>query len=203
METAITFNCQGLALEGRLALQSPSNCVLVTHPHPLYGGDMDNTVVTAVAEAYRQKGWSSLRFNFRGKGASQGRFDNGRGEQLDIDAAIAYLKSNGFQTIDLAGYSFGAWVLANWSQNHRNHPHAIRLVAPPVAFIDFSGIDSIVGLKQVVVGSRDDLAPHRQVELLMRSWRPEAEFNIIQQADHFFGGCLEALQQAVAAHIAE
>jgi len=201
MEAKITFDCQGLVLEGRLALGSSAKGVLITHPHPLYGGDMDNQVVKAVAEAYRSKGWSTLRFNFRGTGASEGRFDNGQGEQLDIDAAIGCLESKGCQPIDLAGYSYGAWVLAGWSQNHPDHPHTIRLVAPPVAFIDFANILNIPGLKQVVVGSRDEIAPFSQVEALIATWRPKAEFNIIQQADHFFGGYLQALQTAIAQRI--
>jgi len=201
MEATVTFNCQGLTLEGRLASGSASKCAVITHPHPLYGGDMDNPVVRILADAYRQKGWSALRFNFRGTGTSEGRFDNGQGERLDIDAAIAHLKANGFQTIELAGYSYGAWVLARWSQIRPNHPHTIRLVAPPVAFIDFGDIGSIPGLTQVVVGSRDDIAPPRLVEPLMPAWQPGAELNIIGQADHFFGGCLQSLQEILARRI--
>jgi len=158
---------------------------------------MDNQVVKVVAEAYQSKGWSTLRFNFRGTGASEGRFDNGRGEQLDIDAAIGYLKSRGCQPIELAGYSFGAWVLAGWSQSHPNHPHTIRLVAPPLAFIDFADIRSIPGLAQVVVGSRDKIAPCSEVESLMPMWQPKAKLNIIQQADHFFGSYMQALQEVI------
>jgi alpha/beta superfamily hydrolase len=201
MEEKITFDCHGLILEGRLAPGSSAKGVLITHPHPLYGGDMDNQVVAAVAETYQSKGWSTLCFNFRGTGASEGHFDNGQGEQSDIEAAIAYLKSRGCQPIDLAGYSFGAWVLAGWSQNNPNHPHAIRLVAPPVAFIDFADIRSIPGLTQVVVGSRDEIAPCSKIESLMPIWQPKAAFNIIQQADHFFGGYLQALQEVIAQRI--
>jgi alpha/beta superfamily hydrolase len=201
MEAAITFNCQGLALAGRLASVSSSKCAVITHPHPLYGGDMDNPVVKILAEAYRQKGWSTLRFNFRGTGASQGRFDNGQGERLDIDAAIAHLKANGFQSIELAGYSYGAWVLARWSQKRSNHPHTIRLVAPPVAFMDFDDVQTIPGLTQVVVGSRDDIAPPHLVESRMPAWQPQAELNVIRQADHFFGGYLQALQEIITGRI--
>jgi alpha/beta superfamily hydrolase len=201
MEERITFDCQGLILEGRLEHGASGKGAIITHPHPLYGGDMDNHVVKAVAEAYRSKDWSTLRFNFRGTGASQGRFDNGQDEQLDIEAAIAFLMSKGCQPIDLVGYSYGAWVLAGWAQNRRNHPHIIRMVAPPVAFIDFSDIRSIPGLTQVVVGGRDEIAPFSQVESLLPKWQPKAEFNVIQQADHFFGGYLQALQAAITQSI--
>jgi alpha/beta superfamily hydrolase len=201
MEEKITFDCQGLILEGRLALGTSAKGALITHPHPLYGGDMNDQVVKTVAAAYQSRGWSTLRFNFRGSGASQGRFDNGQGEQLDVDAAIACLKSKGCQTIDLAGYSYGAWVLAGWSQNHHHHPHTVRLVAPPVAFIDFTDIQIIPGLKQVVVGGRDEIAPFPQVEAQMAVWQPTAELSLIQQADHFFGGNLQILQAVIAQSI--
>ena len=197
MEEAITINCQKLRLEGRLASASATNCAVITHPHPLFGGNMDNPVVMAVADAYRLKGWSTLRFNFRGTGHSEGRFDNGKGEQRDIGAAIAHLKADGYQSIDLAGYSFGAWVLACWSREHPDHPHTIRLVAPPVAFIDFADIQSIPGLDQVIVGSRDEIAPATLVESLIHAWQPRAEFNIVPQADHFFGGHLQTLQAVI------
>ncbi len=201
MREKITFDCRGLTLEGLLAPLDSFKAAIITHPHPLYGGDMNNPVVEAVAKAYGQKGWSTLRFNFRGTGASDGRYDNGTGERSDIDAAIAYLQTKGFQQIDLAGYSFGAWVLAHWTQTNSNHRHGIRFVAPPVAFVDFAGIDAVEGLKQVIVGSRDDMAPPEQVGLLIRSWHPGAKLNIIQNADHFFRDHLAALQQMIGQHI--
>ena len=197
METAITFSCQDLTLEGRLATESPAKCAVIAHPHPLYGGNMDNPVVRTVAEAYRSTGWSTLRFNFRGTGASQGRHDNGQGEQKDVEAALAYLSSIGFECIDLTGYSFGAWVLAQWAHRHPKHPHGIRMVAPPVAFMDFSNIRNIPGLRQVMVGSLDDIAPSRKIHAMMHTWEAQAELDIIQQADHFFGGYMEELHRVV------
>ena len=67
-----------LTLEARLEIQSPTRGVVITHPHPLYGGDMDNPVVSVIEGAFREKGFTTLRFNFRGVGTSTGRFDNGR-----------------------------------------------------------------------------------------------------------------------------
>ena len=199
MQDKIFFDCQGLTLEGRLTDLDPFKAAVITHPHPLYGGDMNNLVVETVAKAYHRKGWSTLKFNFRGTGASEGRYDNGDGEQKDIDAAVSWLKSNRFEQIDLAGYSFGAWVLARWSR--KNRQHRIRFVAPPVAFLDFSGVEVITGLSQVVVGARDEIAPADQVGRLIRSWQPEAELDIIANADHFFGGHLTTLQQRIEQHV--
>ena len=83
MEDKIRFLSNGHEIEGRLEKNSLLKGVVITHPHPLYGGDMHNNVVNAVARVYRQNGYSSLRFNFRGVGSSQGSHGNGIGEQAD------------------------------------------------------------------------------------------------------------------------
>ncbi|MEJ2024042.1 MAG: alpha/beta hydrolase, partial [Deltaproteobacteria bacterium] len=108
----IDFRSGDLVLEGLLTRADGSRGVVVTHPHPLYGGNMQNNVVRAITRAYREAGYTTLRFNFRGVGASQGGFDNGRGEQKDVEAALQYRLSLGCDWLDLAGYSFGSWVNA-------------------------------------------------------------------------------------------
>ena len=72
-------------IEGRLAREDPEKGVVITHPHPLYGGDMDNPVVKAIAKAFQQNGYTTLRFNFRGVGGSQGSYADGIGEMDDAD----------------------------------------------------------------------------------------------------------------------
>lgn len=104
-EDRIFFISEGLRIEALLQDAPGDRAAVITHPHPLYGGDMHNTVVTAIARAYRLRGWATLRFNFRGVGGSQGEYDEGRGEQEDLKAAIAYLQSRDKHRIDLAGYS--------------------------------------------------------------------------------------------------
>ena len=91
---------------------------------------MDNPVVVTISKAYAERKWGVLRFNFRGTGGSQGRFDNGGGEQDDVQAAIDRLRRDGFRTIELAGYSFGAWVLAHWAQKDTAHGHRMRFNCP-------------------------------------------------------------------------
>lgn len=194
METEIFFNQQVNLLQGKLEINSDRKAAIITHPHPLYGGDMDNVVVSILAEAYAQMRWSTLRFNFRGAGLSKGQYDDGIGEQADIQAAIDYLKAEGFEQIDLAGYSFGAWVLANWSRNYHPHPHQIRFVAPPVAFVDFENLRPIPGVKHIFVGSRDELAPTDQIEAALPHWQPNAQLQVIRNSDHFFGNHLGTLK---------
>ncbi len=200
MEKTIFFNDAEVRLEGRLLMASPKQAVVITHPHPLYGGDMDNAVVTAIAEAYNREGWSTLRFNFRGTGRSSGHHEDGIGEQADVQAAITCLQNLGFQRIDLAGYSFGAWVLTNWSRSAGDHPHRIFLVAPPVAFVDFTKM-AIPGLHSVFTGSLDDLAPPSRINLCLPHWHAEARLNVIQGADHSFWGHFQTLQREIAAVI--
>jgi len=200
MEETIFFNDAEVRLEGRLLMASPQQAVVITHPHPLYGGDMDNGVVSAIAEAYTQEGWTTLRFNFRGTGRSGGHHEDGIGEQGDVQAALTCLKNLGLQRIDLAGYSFGAWVLAAWARSVGDHPHRLLLVAPPVAFIDFTQM-TIPGLYHVFTGSLDDLAPPRQINLALPHWHPQARLNVIQGADHSFWGHFQTLQREIAAAI--
>ncbi|MCP4746780.1 MAG: hypothetical protein GY874_11665 [Desulfobacteraceae bacterium] len=182
----ITFKSQEYQIEGVLETVSDSHAAIITHPHPLYGADMNNSVVTALSGVCRQSGWSALRFNFRGVGRSAGQFDEGTGEQADLQSAIDYLKALNFQHILLAGYSFGAWIISLWSQSNVNHDHRIILVAPPVAFIDCSPIGRIQGLYSVIAGEHDDIAPPGKIKALLPVWQPDARMRIIKGAGHFF-----------------
>lgn len=192
METGVTFNSQGLRLVGRFNEVSDQKGAIITHPHPLYGGDMDNAVVTALAQTYQKEGWSTLRFNFRGTGQSQGDFDNGDGEQDDIQAAIDFFQTKGLRQIHLAGYSFGAWVLASWSQQRNKPMHPLFLVSPPTAFIEFPR-GPLPGLKEVFAGARDELGPPNQIQSHLNQWCPDSELTIIEKADHFYWDHLDEL----------
>jgi len=200
-EIPITLTADGAILEGRLYQASLERAVIITHPHPLYGGDMDNNVVVVIAEAFAQQEWSTLRFNFRGVGKSTGQYADGIGEQNDIQAAIDYLILKGFQTIDLAGYSFGAWVLTGWARKNATHLHRLFLVSPPVAFVDFDDHSPIPGLYHIFTGSRDDLAPPRPIQKSLPQWHFRAQLTVIADADHFFWGHAQTLQKEIAVAI--
>lgn len=161
--------------------------VLVTHPHPLYGGEMNNNVVEAVIDAYGKRGFTTLRFNFRGVGRSEGSHDNGEGEQEDVGAGLALLNSLGKKRIDLAGYSFGAWVNARGVEKF-HLAHRLVMVSPPVGFVDFGFLKQSAKIRLVIAGSDDEIAPPRLIETLISGWNPEAVFRVLGGADHFYSG---------------
>jgi len=195
-EQKISFNSENetIKLEGLLARQSGKKGIVVTHPHPLYGGDMYNPVVEAIAGAFQKKGYTTLRFNFRGVGRSQGKYDDGHGEQRDVRAALAYLKNLSIEHLNLAGYSFGAWVCYNLAVAMPNVKNMV-MVSPPVGFIDFSPQIAIPILRSVITGSQDnDIAPAHRIRQLMSVWNPGATLKIVKDADHFYSGSFSALE---------
>ena len=200
MEKKIDFISDNNRLEGLFYEGSNGKGVVITHPHPMYGGDMYNGVVESIESAYREKGYSTLRFNFRGVGASEGRFDDGDGEQKDVLAAREYLEQMKIQRVDLAGYSFGAWVNARVGCAGAAGQQMV-MVSPPVAFIDYSSVGRLPCLKLVVSGSRDNFAPTDQIRNMLPDWNDAAAFKIIEGADHFYGGYLQELESILAAYI--
>jgi alpha/beta superfamily hydrolase len=188
-EERIFFQAEGLKIEGMLADLPGDKGVVISHPHPLYGGTMHNNVVRAVAHAYQEESYSTLRFNFRGVENSEGDFGNGVGEQQDVKAA---LKALGKKNMDLAGYSFGAWVnalgLAKFDDAQR-----LIMVSPPVSFIDFGFLGKSPKIKLVICGTRDQIAEYKEVEKMLPKWNDQALFRVIQGADHFYSGHEEEL----------
>lgn len=195
-ERRVVFESQDVAIEGLVCEGDATKGVVVTHPHPLYGGSMDNNVVEAIVEAYGGKGYTTLRFNFRGVGGSEGTYDNGRGEQDDVRAAVAHLVQRGRTSIDLAGYSFGAWVNGQ-CMGGLAHVQRMIMVSPPVNFMDFSFFSECPKLRLVIAGSEDDTAPPAMIQKMISSWNPEASFQMIQGADHFYWGKTHEIQAAI------
>lgn len=198
-EERIFFEAHGLKLEGMLADSPSDRGVVISHPHPLYGGTMHNNVVKAVAHACQDEEYSTLRFNFRGVERSEGGFANGVGEQEDVKAA---LKTLGKKNMDLAGYSFGAWVnalgLAKFEEAQR-----LIMVSPPVSVIDFSFLEYSPKVKLVICGSTDEIANCRTVEKMLPKWNGDAIFRVIQGADHFYSGYEEELIDIIGEFLRE
>jgi uncharacterized protein len=191
----ITFPCGSLSLEGMIRNHNASQGVVISHPHPLYGGDMHNYVVELIHEAFDDLGWTTLRFNFRGVGRSQGSFDDGRGEQEDVIAAIDYLKQAGTTKIYLAGYSFGAWVNAQVAATHSEVQGSI-LVSPPLAHFPF--LKGVAKTLLIVTGDSDPFCPLTDLKKLMAAMDPPPPpLKIIPGADHFYSQGSQELRRAL------
>jgi uncharacterized protein len=200
MEERVTFYSGKLQLEGFFDLQSIEKGVIVTHPHPLYGGDMSNMVVELIIATFRSKGFSTLRFNFRGVGGSQGYYSDGVGEARDVCAAAEYLKAEKILKVSLAGYSFGAYVNALVKCEDMEFEKMV-MVSPPVAFMDFKTVQTIDNLRLVVSGSHDEIAPPEQIKKFIPLWNPSADFEIIDGADHFYWNHFKALDKVLSSYI--
>ena len=190
----IMFPCGSLFLEGLFKKNSSSQGVVISHPHPLYGGDMHNSVVEIMHEAFDEMGWTTLRFNFRGVGQSQGNFDDGRGEQEDVAAAIRHLQLNGITKVTLAGYSFGAWVNAQAASTQAGVLGSI-LVSPPLAHFPF--LMNAAKILMIITGDSDPFCPLAELEKLMKDMDQPPPLKIISGADHFYSQGSSELRRAL------
>lgn len=200
MEERISFAAGDLSIEGILKKNTTKKGVVLAHPHPLYGGNMFDFVVEAAANAFWDNGYSTLKFNFRGVGKSQGRFDNGQGEQEDLKAAIAYLAGMGLQHIDLAGYSFGTWVISQLDHK-ASGADSLYYISPPMGLMNFGGGEAMKTIKLIVTGSLDEYAPPSVLKEKLEKWNSSAALEVIEGSDHFYGGFHLKLQNIVSAHL--
>jgi len=189
----------GAALEG-LLLPVPSlpDCGggVVAAPHPQMGGSMDSPVTTELAFALEQAGLASLRFNWRGVGASAGA-PSGDADDADVDfaASLAFLRETVDGPVCAAGYSFGAAAALRATRTHR-WLRRLVLVAPPPRIVDAALLESFEGPVLLVAGDRDDFVdPSVLAEWAARHDRVQLE--VIEGADHFFMTHLGALRRIV------
>jgi alpha/beta superfamily hydrolase len=196
----ITFKAGELTLEGALHLpeRTPAPGVVVCHPHPLYGGDMDNNVVMTACRSLNERGIAALRFNFRGAGNSEGEHDGGDAETEDVRAALAHLSSLpeiDNDRIGLIGYSFGAIVASEVASGDLR---AFGLISPPVEFADIRLAWGCPAL--IVGGDMDHLAPPERLEIVAQA--PGVEVFLVSGADHSWWGCEDELGEAIGAFFA-
>lgn len=192
----------GVKLEARAA-EPPGapGGVVVCHPHPLYGGDMDNPVVGRVVEVCAELGLATLRFNFRGVGSSTGTHGSGITEQADVQSALRHLEGAlpDEAALALVGYSFGAVVAARVATSHPALA-GLGLIAPPLGLEGGSlppVLAAFSGPLAVVAGTRDEYCPAPALEALPRML-PNARIMVIDGANHFFFGKLFPLGEMVA-----
>lgn len=203
MDEALTIRVpDGPALEARLgAVASPRGGFVVCHPHPLYGGDMDNPVVIRASEVAQAAGYATLRFNFRGAGASEGAHDKGQGEQEDVRAAMTALATHlpAGQRVGVMGYSFGAAMAAR-ATRPTSPDTPLGLIAPPLGMYDLDFLQAGPGHLLLVAGTADSYCPVKALHRLATI--TSAEERIIEGADHFFFGKLYPLGEAIGAWLA-
>jgi alpha/beta superfamily hydrolase len=192
VEEQLYIKAGEVTLEARFNPGTVASSLIITHPHPLYGGSMDNNVVWTAARAYGDKGWATLRFNFRGVGASTGRYGEGIAEVEDLNGAVTYLASRVTGPSYVVGYSFGAAVAARALLEGLRVAGAV-LISPPIAFMDLGFLPETPGLSLIVVGDEDDLAPLAELEELCRRRQPPVDLRVVSGADHFYGGREEEL----------
>jgi len=204
-EIQVSIRSGELRLEGLLANPGGNApAAVVCHPHPAYGGSMFNNVVDAIVAAMWQAGYATLRFNFRGVGASEGEHDGGPGEVDDAVAAMAFaLAQPGVRKEDavMAGYSFGAMVALS-AGCARAEIARIVAVALPLAMADARIPDGASKPVLLVSGDRDSYSPVTGLKTLKSEIGNSARVEIVAGADHFFGGHEVALSRAIAAALA-
>jgi len=189
MSTKRVFIEGGCKLEGILNENSSRGGVVICHPHPLYGGDMHNNVVDAIEEGFAGQDFTTLRFNFRGVGGSQGSYGEGKGEAEDLISAVDFLKSriDSDAVIMLAGYSFGAWI-CSMAAPIMERLDGLFLVSYPFAFYDSNSLRDYEGRIFLVGGKLDDIGPVAQLMDVYKAM-PSIEKSLkIIHTDHFYWG---------------
>lgn len=208
-EKAISIIGPAGELELRLSQSSVSvqKCgFIMCHPHPLYSGTMDNKVVTTLVRAAsrliveKETGnidvLETLRFNFRGVGASTGEHDHGLGEQDDLGAVVNYAMTVlGWEKVYLAGFSFGSGVACLYASANPEKIAGLFLVAPAVHHFEAPATLPYEFESHVYMGDADEVVPFDEVEHWVDLLTPQPHFHIFEGASHFFHGRLIDLKK--------
>jgi alpha/beta superfamily hydrolase len=177
-------------------LQDPAGVAVICHPHPLGGGTLHNKVVFRAARGLENANVATLRFNFRGVGASGGKHDEGEGEQDDVLAAVEWMKKkHPGKKLFVGGFSFGAWVSSRVACE-LSDVAAMFLIGTPVNKYDFGHLRHCEKPILFVHGTQDEHGEAGKLEKLAQTVR-NAETVIITGADHFFTKQLEALEETM------
>ena len=202
------YSIEGPAGALDIALDLPAGhsrgIAIIAHPHPLFGGTMDNKVVQTLARAFIHSGWTAVRFNFRGVGGSVGSHDEGRGELEDFLAVVQHVAPLGHNTgaLALAGFSFGAFVTshvvaAEWPQRPIEK---IVLVGTAASRFEVAPVPPEAHERTLVIhGEVDETVPLSSV---MNWARPQSlPVTVVPGCEHFFHGQLPLLKGLVVRHL--
>ena len=174
-------------------LSESTPIVVISHPHPLYGGTMTNKVVYILAKSFSELGAITVRFNFRGVGKSAGEHDHGLGEAEDLQLLVEQLKQWRPQApIWLAGFSFGAYVTVRAQANIQ--PEKLLLVAPPVSMYPFDELGEISSPWLVIQGGQDEVIDAAAVKAWVSQLPKPPQLIWMEDAGHFFHGKLNEVK---------
>ena len=204
----VNFNGPDGRLEGRY---HPSNrpqapLALLLHPHPQHGGTMNNKIIYKLYQTFTKRGFSTLRFNFRGVGRSQGQFDNGLGELSDAASALDWMQTQNPNTRScwIAGFSFGAWV-AMQLMMRRPEIDGFISIAPPASQHDFSFLAPCPASGIIIHGDKDEVVPQSSVDKLAQKLQKQKnikiDYRIVEGSDHFFIHHLDPLNEQVEGYL--
>ena len=179
---------------------------LVLHPHPQFGGTMNNPLVYDLFHMFHGLGCTTVRFNFRGVGRSQGTFDNGSGELSDAAAVLDWMNTlyPNPTNVWVCGISFGAWIGMQLLMR-RPEIEGFISIAPPANLYDFSFLAPCPSSGLIIHGDKDAVVPHRDVTNLVEKLKTQKgiviEQKIIPGANHFFDGKVEPLMQSISGYL--
>ncbi len=195
-------------IEGRYHHNSERGApaAIVLHPHPLYGGTMNNKIVYRLYQSFANAGFSVLRFNFRGVGRSLGKFDDGIGELTDAAAALDWIQQQNESASHcwIAGFSFGAWIALQLLMR-RPEIEGFVGVSPPANMYDFGFLSPCPAHGLVIQGDRDDIVQEPAVNQLVGKLRAQKgltiDYKVINGADHYYRNTMEELIRNVDGYI--
>jgi len=195
----VSIPCGEIKLEGILHLpdsKSPYPAVVACHPHPLYGGDMDNNVVVIICQALAMHSVAALRFNFRGVGGSGGKFGGGVKERDDVIAALDYLgarKDINTESLGIVGYSFGGAVALPIAQED-TRINKLILVSPALNGSQWEELKNYNRPKLILLGDADTVVPYAR---LKKDIVTDKQFQVIAGADHFWWGFEKEIEKKI------
>ncbi len=197
-------------LEGRYHPTTPRDApiALILHPHPKFGGTMNNPVTYALHYAFREMGFTVMRFNFRGVGRSQGEFDQGVGELSDAAAALDYMQTlnQNARACWVAGFSFGAWIGMQLLMR-RPEIGGFVSVSPPANMYDFTFLAPCPSSGLIVNGGADRIVPPEEVEKLAQKLKAqrgiEVDHRVVTDANHFFENGVDEMIGIVRDYVKE
>ncbi len=208
-QSAVSFKAKGLNFEGIVAtpdeMGGPMPGVVICHPHPLFGGNMDNNVVIAVSLSLVEQGFATIRFNFRGVGNSDGEHTKGEQEYQEVLGAFELLKA--WPNVDgrklgLVGYSFGTSVILGNSAVQKK-AKSIALVSPNIRALSDTPLKKSKTPTFIITGSRDKLVEAEDLQTNLDAFANKPQFEVINGADHFWGGMERQLVGPVAEFFAD